>query len=75
MAKLQAIDPALMAELTWAGLYTESMRRDLRAISAALRKAKSTSVGSQMLAGAALLRVQLKLANRTVLSLSHSAGV
>jgi hypothetical protein len=48
LEETQAVKPALMAELTWAKLYTKSMHKDLSAISTAIRKSEPTTGGPEM---------------------------
>jgi hypothetical protein len=68
------LKPALVAELTWAKLYTKAMHKDLIAISTAISKTKPTTAG-EMKKGAEKLHDQLKDANRTVGELSDHAGI
>jgi hypothetical protein len=70
----QSVKPALMAELTWAKLYTKAMHKELGAISAAISKSKPTIAGPEMKKSAEKLHDQLKVANRTVGELSDHAG-
>ena len=70
VAETQPVKPALMAELTWAKLYTKAMHKDLGAISTAIRKSQPTTAGPEMKKSAEKLRDQLKTANRTVGELS-----
>ena len=65
----------LMAELTWARLYTKAMNKDLGAISAAVDKSQLTEAGPEMTKSAEKLHDQLQSANRTVGELSNHAGV
>ena len=67
--------PALVAELTWAKLYTKAMHKDLVAISTAIAKSQPTSAGPEMKKSAEQLHDQLKDANRTVDELSDQAGI
>lgn len=67
--------PALMAELTWAKLYTKAMHKDLDAISMAISKSHSTNAGPEMKKSAEKLPDQLQSANRTVSELSEHAGI
>ena len=68
----QAVKPALIAELTWAKLYTKAMHKDLCAISTAI--SKPTAAGPEMKKSAEKLHDQLQNANRTVGELSEHAG-
>jgi len=70
-----SIKPALVAELTWAKLYTKAMHKDLVAISTAIAKSQPTIAGSEMKKSAEQLHDQLKDANRTVDELSDQAGI
>ncbi|HVB79042.1 MAG TPA: hypothetical protein VNE82_03725 [Candidatus Binataceae bacterium] len=65
----------LMAELTWAKLYTKAMRKDLGAISTAVGKKGSTTARLEMTKSAEKLHDQLQSANRTVGELSDCAGI
>ena len=67
--------PALVAELTWAKLYTKAMHKDLVAISTAIAKSQPISAGPEMKKSAEQLHDQLKDANRTVDELSDQAGI
>jgi hypothetical protein len=75
MAETQPVKPALMAELTWARLYTKVMHKDLGVISKAISKSQSTTDGPEMKKSAEKLHDQLQSANRTVGELSDHAGV
>jgi hypothetical protein len=75
MAETQPVKPALMAELTWARLYTKVMHKDLGVISKAISKSQSTTDGPEMKKSAEKLHDQLQSANRTVSELSDHAGV
>jgi len=75
VAETQPVKPALMAELTWAKLYTKAMHKDLGAISAAISKTQPTTAGPEMKKNAEKLHDQLQTANRTVGELSEHAGV
>ena len=66
--------PALIAELTWAQLYTKAMHKDLVAISTAVGKNQPTTSGAVMRKSAEQLHDQLQDANRTVDKLSEQAG-
>jgi hypothetical protein len=74
-AETRPVKPALMAELTWAKLYTKVMHKDLVAISTAIGKSQPTTAGSEMKKSAEKLHDQLQNANRTVGELSDRAGV
>ena len=65
----------LVAELTWAKLYTKAMHKDLGAISTAISKSQPTTAGPEMKKSAEKLHDQLKDANRTVGELSDHAGI
>lgn len=65
----------LMAELTWARLYTKAMHTTLGSISAAIRKSRPMSARSEMKKGTEKLHDQLQDANRTVAELSDHAGI
>ena len=71
----QSVKPALMAELTWAKLYTKAMHKDLGAISTAISKSQPTTAGPEMKKSAEKLHDQLQSANRTVGELSDHAGI
>jgi hypothetical protein len=71
----QPVKPALMAELTWAKLYTKIMHKDIVAISTAIRKSPPTTAGPEMKESAEKLHDQLQSANRTVGELSDHAGI
>ena len=75
VAETQRLKTAVVAELTWAKLYTKVMHKDLGAISAAISKSKTTTAAVEMKKGAEKLRGQLQSANRTVGDLSDYAGV
>jgi hypothetical protein len=75
MAETPSVKPALMAELTWAKLYTKAMHKDLGAISTAIRKSELTSAGPEMKKSAEKLHNQLQSANRTVGELGGHAGI
>jgi hypothetical protein len=70
-----SVKPALMAELTWAKLYTKAMHKDLGEISTAISKSEPTIAGPEMKKSAEKLHDQLQSANRTVGELSDHAGV
>jgi len=69
------VKPALVAELTWAKLYTKAMHKDLVAISTAIAKNQPITSGPQMKKSAEQLHGQLQDANRTVDELSDHAGI
>ena len=77
VAETQPVKPALMAELTWAKLYTKTMHKDLGAISTAVGKSQQPTVaGPEMKKSAEKLRDKLQGANRTVGELaSDRAGI
>ena len=75
VAEAQPVKPALMAELTWAKLYTKAMHKDLGAISTAISKSQPTTAGPEMKKSAEKLHDQLQSANRTVGELSDHAGI
>jgi hypothetical protein len=74
-AETQSVKPALIAELTWAKLYTKTMHKDLVAISTAISKTQPTTAGPEMKKSAEQLHDQLQSANRTVGELSDHAGI
>jgi hypothetical protein len=75
VAETQAVKPALMAELTWAKLYTKAMHKDLGVISTAISKSQPSTAGPEMKKSAEKLHDQLQSANRTVDELSDHAGI
>jgi hypothetical protein len=75
VAETQPVKPALMAELTWAKLYTKAMHKDLGVISTAVSKSQPTTTGAEMKKRAEKLHDQLQSANRTVGELSDHAGI
>ena len=75
VAEIQPVKTALMAELTWAKLYTKAMHKDLGVISASIRKSQPTTAGPEMRKSAEKLHDQLQSANRTVGELSDHAGI
>ena len=75
VAETQAVKPALMAELTWAKLYTKAMHKDLGVISTAISKSQPSTAGPGMKKNAEKLHDQLQSANRTVGELSDHAGI
>jgi hypothetical protein len=70
-----SVKPALVAEITWAKLYTKAMHKDLVAISTAITKNQPTTSGLAMKKNAQQLHDQLQDANRTVDKLSDQAGI
>jgi hypothetical protein len=74
VAGTEPIKSALVAELTWAKLYTKAMHKDLVAISTAIGKTQPSTAG-EMKKGAEKLHDQLQDANRTVGELSDHAGI
>jgi len=75
VAETQSVKPALIAELTWAKLYTKAMHKDLGAISTAISKSEPTPAGPEMKKSAEKLHDQLQSANRTVGELGGHAGI
>jgi hypothetical protein len=75
VAETQSGKPTLIAELTWAKLYTKAMHKDLGAISTAIRKSQPTTAGPEMKKSAEKLHDQLRSTNRTVGELSDHAGI
>jgi hypothetical protein len=75
VAENQPLKPALMAEFTWAKLYTKAMHNDLSVISTAVSKSQPTTTGPEMKKSAEKLHHQLQSANRTVGELSDHAGI
>ena len=75
IAEIQPVKPALMAELTWAKLYTKAMHKDLGVITTVISKAQLTTTGPEMKKGAEKLHDQLQNANRTVGELRDHAGI
>jgi hypothetical protein len=75
VAEAEPVKVVLMAELTWAKLYTKAMHKDLGAISTAVGKSQSTAAGPEMTKSAEKLHDQLQSANRTVGELSDHAGI
>ena len=71
----QPIKSALIAELTWAQLYTKAMQKDLVAISTAVAKSQTTTAEPKMKETAEKLHDELQTANRTVDELSDHAGI
>ena len=75
VAETQPVKPALVAELTWAKLYTKAMHKDIGVISTAIGKSQPTTAGPEMKKSAEKLHDQLQSANRTVGELSDHAGI
>jgi hypothetical protein len=75
VTETQPVKPTLIAELTWAKLYTKVMHKDLVAISTAIKKSQPTTAGPEMKESAEKLHDQLQSANRTVGELSDHAGI
>ena len=75
VVEIQRAKLTLIAELTWARLYTKAMQKVLGAISTAIRKTKMTTAQPEMRKGAERLRDQLRDANLTVAELSDHAGI
>jgi len=75
VAETQPVKPALMAELTWAKLYTKAMHKDLGVITTVINKSQLTTTGPEMKKGAEKLHDQLQNANRTVGELRDHAGI
>ena len=75
VAETQAVKPALMAELTWAKLYTKAMHKDLGVISTVISKSQPSTAGPEMKKSAEKLHDQLQSANRTVGELSDHARI
>ncbi len=71
----QPIKSALIAELTWAQLYTKAMQKDLVAISTAVSKGETITGEPTMKETAAKLHDELQTANSTVGELSDHAGI
>jgi hypothetical protein len=65
----------LIAEVTWAKLYTKAMHKILSAVSIVIRKNKTTINQLEMKKNAETLHDQLHSANRTVAQLSDQAGI
>jgi hypothetical protein len=74
VAEAQPVKPALIAELTWARLYTKAMHKDLDVITTVISKSQPTTTGPEMKKGAEKLHDQLQNANRTVGELRDHAG-
>jgi hypothetical protein len=60
LEETQAVKPMLMAELTWAKLYTKAMHKDLGDISMAIRRSQPTTAGPEMKKSAEKLHDQLQ---------------
>ena len=75
VTQTKLVKSTLIAELTWAKLYTKVMHKTLDAISRTIRKIKPTAVESEMKKSAEKLHDQLQDANRTVGELSDHAGM
>ena len=75
VAETQPVKPALMAELTWAKLYTKAMHKDLGVITTVINKSQLTTTGPEMKKGAEKLHDHLQNANRTVGKLRDHAGI
>jgi hypothetical protein len=75
ITKTQPIKSALIAELTWAQLYTKSMQKDLVAISTAVTKNQTATAEPEMKETAEKLHDELQTANRTVGELGDHAGI
>ena len=71
----EPIKSALIAELTWAQLYTKAIQKDLVAISAAVTKNQTITAEPEMKETAEKLHDELQTANRTVGELSDNAGL
>ena len=52
VAEIQPVKPALIAELTWAKLYTKAMHKDLGVITTVISKSQPTTTGAEMKKGA-----------------------
>jgi hypothetical protein len=74
-AEPKSLKPALIAELTWAKLYTKTMHQDLVAIATAITRNRPSTFGPAMKKNAEQLHDQLQDANRTVDLLSDQAGI
>lgn len=74
-AETPPVKPALIAELTWAKLYTKAIQKDLVAISTAVTKNQTTTAEPEMKETAEKLHDELQTANRTVGELSDHAGI
>jgi hypothetical protein len=67
----RAINRDLVADLTWAELYTTKIRENLKILTPAV---KTTPTSAELTDSAALLRQQLESAHRTAAGLSKMAG-
>jgi hypothetical protein len=74
-AETPLVKPALIAELTWAKLYTKAIHKDLVAISTAVSESQTTTTEPEMQETAEKLHDELQTANRTVGELSDHAGI
>src|ERR1700683_5644711 len=74
LAENRLIKTALIAELTWAKIYTKTMNKDLGDISTAVSKREPPTSGAEMKKSAEKLHDQLQTANRTVGELNDHAG-
>jgi hypothetical protein len=74
VAELHGVKAALMAELTWAKLYTKAMHKELAVISTSISKSRTTTPRPEMTNSAERLHDQLESANHTVGELSDHAG-
>jgi hypothetical protein len=68
----KAINSNLVADLTWAELYTVKIRENLKILTPTVKKSPTSA---DLTENAALLRQQLESANRTVAGLSKKVGV
>ena len=76
MGEIQPIKPALVAELTWAKLYTKAMHKGFSGvISAAISKSHPITAGTEMKKSAEKLHDQLQTANRTGRRTQRACGV
>jgi hypothetical protein len=75
VAETPPVKTELMAELTWARLYTKAIQKDLVAISTAVSKSQTNTAGPEMKETAGRLHTELQNANRTVGELSDHAGI
>jgi hypothetical protein len=66
---------ALIAELTWAQLYTKAMQQDLVTISTAVSKGQTITTEPEVKETAEKLHDELQTANSTVGELSDHAGI
>jgi len=70
----QSTRRAVIAELTWAKLYTKTMNKDLGVITTVIAS-KPISKGPAMKKSARKLHDRLRSANRTVGEISDHAGI